>query len=503
MATVDGALLDESVARGVRVVALGLMADLEAERERLVSPDRHAESLHDFRVALRRLRSWLRAWRPELAGSVPRSARRRLRRIGRESNVARDAEVLVGWLDASEEVLSPPGRRAARWLRERFARQRREAESSFEAVMARDYSRARERLTERLHMYRAVVHIERGLREPTLAAVAATRIHEHVDALREGLSAIRGADDEEVVHRARIAGKRLRYLLEPLAAQLPGGPVLVERLKGLQDALGDMHDAHVWLAMMADVARERSGRGRSGRGRPGHGRAVRGALSGRRGHAASPSAVPSRAGLASLASLAGERVEVAYRRLRRDWGPRRRAGFFHDLEGAAAALEARGGGAGAGIEIERKYLLAGLPERMPAATVTTLTQGYVPGERLVERLRTVERDGARRYYRTVKVGTGLVRTELEEETTRAVFEAMWPLTAGHRLTKRRHAVSDGEGGAGALVWEIDEFTDRPLVLAEVELPDEGTEVQLPAWLAPVVEREVTSDPAYLNFNLAR
>jgi len=101
------------------------------------------------------------------------------------------------------------------------------------------------------------------------------------------------------------------------------------------------------------------------------------------------------------------------------------------------------------------------------------------------------------------VGTGLVRTELEEETTRAVFEAMWPLTEGRRLTKRRHAVPDNGAGTVSLVWEIDEFTDRPLVLAEVELPDEGTEVRMPPWLAPVVERDVTDDPAYLNVNLAR
>lgn len=492
MATFDGSLLDEPAARGARVIALGLLADLEAERARLQAPDSPVESLHDFRVALRRLRSWLRAWRPELAGSVPRGARRRLRRIGRESNVARDAEVFVGWLDASESTLSPQAKRAARRLRERFVRQRREAESSFEAMLARDYARARDRLEDRLHSYRAVLHIERGLREPTLAALAAVRIREHLEVLREQLGAIGSPDDEEAVHEARIAGKRLRYLLEPLAAQLPGGPVMVERLKGLQDALGDMHDAHIWLAMIADVAREAPARG-SARG---------GAGSGSLDEAAPGPAGPPRGGLASLARLARERVQIAHRRLVRDWGPRRRVSFFRELEAAIAALEARGS-TGTGIEIERKYLLTGMPPALPGVSVTTLTQGYIPGERLVERLRVVEENGKRRYFRTVKVGTGLVRTELEEETTRAVFEAMWPLTRGRRLTKRRHAVPADADGAGTLVWEIDEFTDRKLVLAEIELPDETTEVRIPAWLAPVVDREVTAEPAYLNVNLAR
>jgi CYTH domain-containing protein len=56
---------------------------------------------------------------------------------------------------------------------------------------------------------------------------------------------------------------------------------------------------------------------------------------------------------------------------------------------------------------------------------------------------------------------------------------------------------------GDLTWEIDEFLDRDLVLAEVELsPGEPTDVELPAWLRPHVEREVTGDEAYSNFKLA-
>ena len=53
-----------------------------------------------------------------------------------------------------------------------------------------------------------------------------------------------------------------------------------------------------------------------------------------------------------------------------------------------------------------------------------------------------------------------------------------------------------------LVWEIDEFLDHPLVLAEVELPSETYDVQVPAWLEPHIEREVTEEPAFRNYHLA-
>jgi len=56
---------------------------------------------------------------------------------------------------------------------------------------------------------------------------------------------------------------------------------------------------------------------------------------------------------------------------------------------------------------------------------------------------------------------------------------------------------------GALTWEIDEFTDRRLVLAEVELPAESGAVEIPGWLEPFVVREVTEEEEYQNAKLAR
>jgi CYTH domain-containing protein len=53
-----------------------------------------------------------------------------------------------------------------------------------------------------------------------------------------------------------------------------------------------------------------------------------------------------------------------------------------------------------------------------------------------------------------------------------------------------------------VVWEIDEFLDRDLHLAEVELESASQNPALPRWLAPYVVREVTDDPRYTNLSLA-
>lgn len=151
------------------------------------------------------------------------------------------------------------------------------------------------------------------------------------------------------------------------------------------------------------------------------------------------------------------------------------------------------------VEIERKYLLKELPELPRPSEVLEIDQGYLPGEKLLERLRRQKsRDGAIRYFRTVKLGDGVERIELEDETDEKTFDHLWLLTEGRRLKKRRFVVPNGDD-----VWEVDEFLDRPLVLAELELGRADAPVAMPDWLKPVVVREVTDEREYTNRSLAR
>ena len=161
-------------------------------------------------------------------------------------------------------------------------------------------------------------------------------------------------------------------------------------------------------------------------------------------------------------------------------------------------------------EIERVWLLRAMPTIPAGAEVWRIEQGYLdPGsddEAELARLgfpegrlrRIVEPSGRERFLHTVKSGSGVVRIESEREIPAAEFAAGWPHTAGRRLAKTRHRVREG-----GLVWEIDRFDAFPFAMAEVELPAEDAPCPLPAWLAPFVEREVSEDPSYRNYALAR
>ena len=89
--------LQEPVRRVTRTVALGHLADAVAARARLAAAA-DAEALHDFRVALRRLRSWERAFRPYFEDELPKKLRRKLRDLARDTGASRDLEVHLAWL---------------------------------------------------------------------------------------------------------------------------------------------------------------------------------------------------------------------------------------------------------------------------------------------------------------------------------------------------------------------------------------------------------------------
>jgi adenylate cyclase len=64
------------------------------------------------------------------------------------------------------------------------------------------------------------------------------------------------------------------------------------------------------------------------------------------------------------------------------------------------------------------------------------------------------------------------------------------------IEKTRYILQDGNRK-----WEIDEFRgeNQGLVIAELELRNEGEKIEKPAWAGD----EVTGDPRYFNINLVQ
>ena len=153
-----------------------------------------------------------------------------------------------------------------------------------------------------------------------------------------------------------------------------------------------------------------------------------------------------------------------------------------------------------GIEIERKFLLAGDGWRAAAHNVVPMAQGYLNDLALVEsgamqasvRVR-IEGDAAFLNLKSREAGPS--RQEFDYEIPVADARALLALCVGGRIDKRRHYVNHG-----GHLWEVEEFLgdNAGLVVAEIELDGVDEAFARPAWLG----MEATFAKRYYNLALA-
>jgi CHAD domain-containing protein len=205
------------------------------------------ESLHDFRVSIRRLRSLLRAYRPQLDTAVRAKDRKRLRAIQRATGGGREADVALEWLTKQQASLGPEHLAGLNWLSALLLERRRKCAEDLDGKVRATFRRTAEKLEERL----AIMHSEHNLlaEQPhvTFARTLANLTEAHATDLLVNLGQIASMEHAEQLHQARITSKRLRYLLEPIRAYADQAQSVVKRSKRLQDVLGDLNDVHVLM----------------------------------------------------------------------------------------------------------------------------------------------------------------------------------------------------------------------------------------------------------------
>jgi CHAD domain-containing protein len=476
----DAHLLHRTPVEGVRAVALALLDEAEQALSRI---ERAAdeEALHDFRVALRRLRSTLRAFRPHLRGRLRRKHERRLRAFATITNIARDAEVQLAWLAAERQSLPPRALPGVDWLAGRREAHRRGGYEAASGRLAARFRRLAQRLARRLQATRTSRHDPQ--RDSSLGTALAELVRSQAAALDELLEVTSPLDVEQG-HRARIAAKRLRYLLEPLRGvpDADAAPA-VKILKGLQELLGQLHDAHVACGLLAaslvDTAAERARRA--------HAAIEQGASGGAALRAAMRDEVTR--GLLVLDRRAVERATSAHQRLVREWLPRERAALAKAVAHVVQGLEA---GTPRAARVRRRFLLMRLPEELHHVAGSEIEIGWLPLPRPQAWVSRVRDDQGVRFFR----GEATEASEPSEEIPVETFEGLWPSTEGHRLRKIRRRVVDE-----ARVWFVDELVELQRALAEVTaVPDEA--IRTPRCLESLIVREVTNEKAYQDVRLA-
>jgi CHAD domain-containing protein len=202
---------------------------------------RDADALHRFRVNLRRV--VVSAKLLENPNGIPAKLRKRLRRALRETGAWRDGHVSALWLsDYAGRTRSQGGGAAA--LAKSLSR------SAASAPAEPGWWRKIDRTLEK--MRRAVE--ARSPKKPELRAAERAAAEKEWRRLTRRLRRLHRSCGPPALHSARIAVRRLRYLLEAMGT-VPRGLPEPSALRGLQGALGEVHDRDVIAAAIAAAGR--------------------------------------------------------------------------------------------------------------------------------------------------------------------------------------------------------------------------------------------------------
>lgn len=146
------------------------------------------------------------------------------------------------------------------------------------------------------------------------------------------------------------------------------------------------------------------------------------------------------------------------------------------------------------MEIERKFLVAQLPDNLDNYSCRYIEQGYLSTKPVVR----VRRDNDD-YYLTYKGSGMMAREEYNLPLTKDSYEHLIKKADGNIITKKRYEIPDGNGYTIEL--DIFEGAFNGTVIAEVEFNtiEEADNYIMPEFFT----EDVTNNPEYHNSNMSK
>ena len=242
----------------LRLLTALLIEVMNAE-EQFSTCSEDPETLHQFRIALRRLRSAFSFAKPLLAPEKYEQYQELLRQQGSETGYLREIDVTAAsWQEVlRRKSFFVSGRF---WLDEVLVDERQAAWGKCAASLDKGSATA---------LYLALwawlagelerLELVKDPNEQSLQAFVQGRVRDWLENILQMEEELDFSDPDSL-HALRILGKKLRYMLEILSDLLDRTSKLTERLKKLQDGLGSIRDIQLTAELFNQWLQSRSSR---------------------------------------------------------------------------------------------------------------------------------------------------------------------------------------------------------------------------------------------------
>ncbi|NOQ47449.1 MAG: CHAD domain-containing protein [Desulfobulbaceae bacterium] len=226
-----------------------LVATMLRNEEGIVR-DLDSEFLHDFRVAMRRIRSGLTQIKNVLPPDVTDHFKEEFSYVGSITGPTRDLDVYLLHEENYKSRLPPALQVALRTFFKDLAGRRSDEQKKL--VGALNAPRYRQIINEWQQYLEGDDDISAANADVPVIELARKIIsRRYKKILKDGMVIIPATPDENL-HRLRIQGKKLRYSLEFFASLFPEDEInlVIKQLKGLQNNLGEFNDLSVQQDML-------------------------------------------------------------------------------------------------------------------------------------------------------------------------------------------------------------------------------------------------------------
>ncbi|MBA3007812.1 MAG: CHAD domain-containing protein [Desulfocapsa sp.] len=240
----------ETVVQAAQKIFFRLLEGMERNVPGIIE-DLDTEFLHDFRVALRRTRSLLGSMKTRMPPADVDHFQQGFKEIGIATGPVRDLDVYLLGKNGYQAMLPEGLQEGLDVFFKELGRQRvQELRRMKKALQSRNCKQFLMRWRRYVEDSLIASALEAG-HEPC-KEVAAKAIKKRLQRILKDGAAIGPQSPDDALHRLRIQGKKLRYLLEFYCSLFPKSKInpLVKSLKRLQDNLGSFNDLSVQQLML-------------------------------------------------------------------------------------------------------------------------------------------------------------------------------------------------------------------------------------------------------------